>query len=130
EHLHLSFGSERTVSGLNGSHLLLDRAARFNGRHFHNHDDGIAGATDRCADDQRVDAFYALLTTYPNLDWISPTLEIADRAARFRALYHLRTPDALQAATAVQVGATAFITNDLAFERVATVNTVIVDRFL
>jgi predicted nucleic acid-binding protein len=84
----------------------------------------------RCADDQRVDAFYALLTTYPNLDWISPTLEIADRAARFRALYHLRTPDALQAATAVQVGATAFITNDLAFERVATVNTVIVDRFL
>ena len=30
----------------------------------------------------RVDAFYALLSTYPNLEWIAPDLEIADRAAR------------------------------------------------
>jgi len=32
--------------------------------------------------EQRVDEFYALLSTYPNLEWISPNLEIADIAAR------------------------------------------------
>ena len=27
----------------------------------------------------RVNRFYALLSTYPHLDWIAPTLEIADQ---------------------------------------------------
>lgn len=54
----------------------------------------------RDSDEQRVDEFYALLSTYPNLDWIAPNLEIADVAARIRAVHRLRTPDALQAATA------------------------------
>jgi predicted nucleic acid-binding protein len=57
--------------------------------------------------EQRVDEFYALLSTYPNLEWISPNLEIADIAARIRATHRLRTPDALQAATAVHARATA-----------------------
>ncbi len=38
-------------------------------------------------------------------------------AARMRALYGLKTPDALQAATAVRSGATAFITNDAGLKR-------------
>ena len=32
----------------------------------------------RDSDEQRVDEFYGLLSTYPNLDWIAPNLEIAD----------------------------------------------------
>lgn len=68
--------------------------------------------------EQKVDEFYALLTTYPNLDWIAPSLEIADIAARIRATQRLRTPDALQAATAVHARATGLITNDRVFERV------------
>ncbi len=68
--------------------------------------------------EQKVDKFYALLTTYPNLDWIAPSLEIADMAARIRATYRLRTPDALQAATAMHARATGLITNDQVFERV------------
>ncbi len=51
----------------------------------------------RDSDEQRVDEFYALLSTLPNLDWIAPNLEIADVAARLRAGHRLRTPDALQA---------------------------------
>ncbi|OFW44686.1 MAG: hypothetical protein A3J28_16605 [Acidobacteria bacterium RIFCSPLOWO2_12_FULL_60_22] len=39
----------------------------------------------RDSDEQRVDEFYGLLSTYPNLDWIAPNLEIADLAARIRA---------------------------------------------
>ncbi len=68
--------------------------------------------------EQKVDEFYALLRTYPNLDWIAPSLEIADIAARIRATHRLRTPDALQAATAVHARATGLITNDQVFERV------------
>ena len=82
------------------------------------------------SDDQRVDVFYSLLTTYPNLDWIAPNLEIADVAARLRALHRLRTPDALQAATAEHSGATGLITNDAAFERVKTFETLVLEELL
>jgi predicted nucleic acid-binding protein len=82
----------------------------------------------RARDEQRVDEFYALLSTYPNLDWVAPNLEIADLAARLRALYRLRTPDALQAATAVHAGATALITNDTVFERVEGFEALVLER--
>jgi len=84
----------------------------------------------RDSGEQRVDEFYALLSTYPNLEWIAPNLEIADAAARLRALHRLRTPDALLAATAGHSGATGLITNDAAFERVATFETLVLDRLL
>lgn len=81
-------------------------------------------------DEQRVDEFYGLLSTYPNLDWIAPNLEIADLAARIRALHRLRTPDALQAATAVHTLATGLLTNDPAFERVESFETVVLDQLV
>jgi predicted nucleic acid-binding protein len=77
--------------------------------------------------DQRADEFYGLLSTYPNLDWIAPDLEIADLAARIRALHRLRTPDALQAATAVHAQATGLITNDPVFERIGSFETMVLD---
>lgn len=81
-------------------------------------------------DVQRVDEFYGLLSTYPNLDWIAPDLGIADLAARLRAGHRLRTPDALQAATALHAHATGLITNDPVFTRVATLETLVLDRLL
>jgi predicted nucleic acid-binding protein len=66
----------------------------------------------------RVDEFYRLLSAFPNLEWIAPSLEIADTAARIRATHRLRTPDALLAATATHAQATGLITNDGVFERV------------
>jgi predicted nucleic acid-binding protein len=80
--------------------------------------------------EERVDEFYALLSTYPNLDWIAPSLEVADLAARIRALHRLRTPDALQAATAVRAQATGLVTNDPVFERVEAFETLVLDRVL
>ena len=84
----------------------------------------------RDSDEQRVDEFYGLLSTYPNLDWLAPNLEIADLAALIRAIHRLRTPDALQAATAVQAVATGLITNDPVFERVKDFETLILERLL
>jgi predicted nucleic acid-binding protein len=84
----------------------------------------------RVADQQQADEFYVLLSTYPNLEWMAPNLEIADRAARLRALHGLRTPDALQASTAVHARATGFVTNDSTFERVKDFETLLLDRLL
>lgn len=84
----------------------------------------------RSGGELRVDEFYALLTDFPALDWVPPTLKIADIAARIRAAHGLRTPDALQAATAVHSGATGLITNDSVFERVENIETLVLERHL
>ncbi len=84
----------------------------------------------RSGDESRVDEFYGLLSTYPNLDWIAPDLEVADLAARLRDQHRLRTPDALQAATAAHAGASALITNDAVFERVPVFETLVLDSLL
>jgi predicted nucleic acid-binding protein len=84
----------------------------------------------RDANEYRVDEFFGLLSTYPNLEWIAPDLEVADIAARIRATHRLRTPDALQAACAVQAQATGLITNDPVFERVENFETLVLDRLL
>ena len=84
----------------------------------------------RDLDEQRVDDIYALLSTFPNLEWIAPNLEITDLAGRIRARHRLRTPDALQAATAAHAQATGWITNDPVFERVPDFQTLVLDRVL
>jgi predicted nucleic acid-binding protein len=84
----------------------------------------------RDKDEHRVDAFYGLLSTYPNLQWIAPDLETADLAAKLRAAHRLRTPDALQAATAIGARAMGFVTNDPVFERIEEIDTAILDQFL
>lgn len=84
----------------------------------------------RNGDEQHVNEFYGLLSTYPNLDWIRPDLDVADAAARIRAAHRLRTPDALQAATAAKAQATGFITNDPVFERLDAFETLVLDQVL
>jgi predicted nucleic acid-binding protein len=84
----------------------------------------------RAHDVVRVSELFGLLSTYPNLEWIAPTLEIADLAAQFRALHRLRTPDALQAATAVHSGAPALVTNDPVFQRIPNLDVLILDDFV
>ncbi|HWB82547.1 MAG TPA: PIN domain-containing protein [Bryobacteraceae bacterium] len=84
----------------------------------------------RDSDEQRVDQFFSLLSTYPHLEWIGPDLGIADLTARLRATHRLRTPDAIQAATAMQWGATALLTNDAVFERVTEMETLVLEKLV
>ena len=58
-------------------------------------------------------------------DEVSPE-EVARRAAQLRARYRLRPADALQAATALVYGATAFVTNDRQLMRLASLLDVVV----
>ena len=78
----------------------------------------------------RVNQIYALLSTYPHLEWIAPTLEVANRAAHPRAEYGLKTPDALQTATAVASAATGFVSNDIDFKRIEDLDVVLLDHLL
>lgn len=78
----------------------------------------------------QADAFYSLLTTLPNLEWIAPSLRIANSAASLRATYRLQTPDALIAATAIHSRATVFITNDPIFARIPNFDTLVLDQFV
>ncbi len=73
----------------------------------------------RFSDLDRVNSFYALLSTYPRLIWAAPSLDIADKAAQIRAEWNLKTPDAIQAATALAFQATGFFANDPVFKRVS-----------
>lgn len=84
----------------------------------------------RESDLQSAEKCYTLLSTYPNLEWISPSLEVATLAAEMRALHRLRTPDALQAATAAHAHATAMLTNDPIFRRVADFDVLVCDDFV
>ncbi len=52
----------------------------------------------------------------------------AERAAALRARYHLRLPDALQIAVALEAGCEAFLTNDRALKRVAELRVLVLDE--
>lgn len=55
-------------------------------------------------------------------------LATATSAADLRARYNLRTPDALQVATALAAGCDAFLTNDAALQRVSEVRVLVLDQ--
>ncbi|HEY0546908.1 MAG TPA: PIN domain-containing protein [Pyrinomonadaceae bacterium] len=59
-----------------------------------------------------------LLLNSRNFNLIPINATIAEMAADLRARYNLRTPDALQIAAALSAGCAAFLTNDLALQRV------------
>ncbi len=68
--------------------------------------------------DDKVRICEAFLEGLPNTHFVPPSVAIAKEAARLRAVHKLRTPDALLLATALEEGATAFLTNDARLKRV------------
>ena len=84
----------------------------------------------RTGDQRLMKTYYGLLKTYPNLTWIAPELDVAAVATRLRADYRLKTPDAIQAATAVHAKASAFMTNDPVFQRVRELDVLVLGELL
>ena len=70
------------------------------------------------------------LTTFPNLTLFEMGLDVARKASDLRALDRIKAPDAIQIATAILYGATAFLTNDRSFERVKEIDVLILDKLL
>ena len=75
--------------------------------------------------------YKALLYSYPNLEIAPFTVETAVLCAEVRARHRIRMPDALQIATALEKGATLFLTNDAALpERVGGVRIAVLKDLL
>jgi predicted nucleic acid-binding protein len=74
--------------------------------------------------------YEALLVNFPNLSIFDITRDVARIAARIRADFRVRSPDALQVATALIHGAEIFITNDQQLSRLQTIiDVIILDDF-
>lgn len=57
------------------------------------------------------------LRAFPNLSILDASAQVCTEAARLRAQYGLRTPDAVHGATALVANAHGIVTNDAGFER-------------
>jgi predicted nucleic acid-binding protein len=79
----------------------------------------------RLGKEEHVLKFYSLFTTYPHLKWMPLTLSISDLAAKLRAEHNLKTPDAIQMATALSGGATGFVCNDKVFLKIKNIECLI-----
>jgi predicted nucleic acid-binding protein len=77
-----------------------------------------------------ADGIFSVLLQMENIEWLSPSIGVADRAARARAAYQLRTVDAIQVATAITGGATGLVTNDQDFRRVTDLEVLMLDDLL
>jgi predicted nucleic acid-binding protein len=71
--------------------------------------------------------FHALLNAR-NLRTVPLSAAIAAEAARIRAVYQLKTPDAIQLATAKEGGATAFLTNDAGLAGIPGLRLVVLEQ--
>ena len=62
-----------------------------------------------------------------DLIWVELTRDVVELAAAIRVRHGLRTPDALQAACCLQLGAAhAMLTGDTAFQRIAGLNVALI----
>jgi len=70
-----------------------------------------------------IDEYRDILLNSGEIEVLGVDAAIAETAARLRATYRsLRTPDAIQLATAIERSCGAFITNDKRLQQVAEVN--------
>jgi predicted nucleic acid-binding protein len=80
--------------------------------------------------DDLVDRYTEILLSSTGLTTVAVSTDIAIEAASMRAAHRLKTPDAIQLATARQSGATAFLTNDNHFDGVAGLEIVTLNGLL
>lgn len=62
--------------------------------------------------------YEALLVSFPNLEIVDLDRDVIRQAARLRAEYRIRPPDALQAGACMLSGVEVFITNDGLLKRI------------
>ena len=75
--------------------------------------------------------YEALLINFPHLKTVEVSREVARQAAQLRANYNLRPADALQVATALVSGATAWVSNDKQLKRLeAVIEVLILEEFV
>ncbi len=81
----------------------------------------------RNGDTALVARYDELLLHTLHIDTLDVTTAVVREATRLRARYNLRTPDALQIATALHAGASAFLTNDQRLAVVPDITVLVLD---
>jgi predicted nucleic acid-binding protein len=66
----------------------------------------------------------------PSLALRSLDFALAQLAAQLRARYQLRTPDAIQVATAIEYGSSLFVTNDDRLRKITEIEILVLERWL
>ena len=82
----------------------------------------------RKGDTKLQQEYSELLLHSANFETMPIDADTAKRAATLRAVYNLRTPDALQIATALEFNCQAFLTNDTQLKRVTELRVLILDE--
>lgn len=72
--------------------------------------------------------FIDVVVTGTNTTFVSINQQVGETAARLRAQYNLRLPDALQMGTAIVAGCDAFLTNDAQLARVTELTVLVIDE--
>lgn len=71
-----------------------------------------------------------ILLNAEGLTTVEVSVAIAEKAAQLRSQYSLRTPDAVQIATALQSGATALLTNDIRWPVLPNLQMLVLDKLI
>ncbi len=77
-----------------------------------------------------AEEYRILLSTFPNLSLRTIDYNVASRAAGLRAIYRIGAADALQLSTAIEEGASAFVTNDERLSKVKDMPVLTLRSFL
>jgi len=72
-----------------------------------------------------ISVYRKILLETQGLECLEIDQTVLELAARIRAEWRLRTPDAIHAATALRAGASLFLTNDTDFRKVPGLNVVL-----
>jgi predicted nucleic acid-binding protein len=75
----------------------------------------------RIGDNKLAGEYRDILMNSEGLKTYSIDIEISENAARLRAKYNIRTPDALQIATAITGNADIFLTNDQTLKKISEI---------
>lgn len=84
----------------------------------------------RLGDQKLVQQYRDILSDAPNFTTVAFVSNIAEEAARLRAVYNIRTPDAVQIATAIIGSAAFFLTNDMDLPAISELQIITLDDLL
>ncbi len=72
-----------------------------------------------------VEKYEQIITGSPNIEVIDIDLDIARKAAEIRAIYNLKTPDAIQVSASILQKADIFLSNDAGFQKIKEIPVVL-----
>ena len=79
---------------------------------------------------EAVKDYKFLLNNFPNLKMVNIDPKTAEKGAELRAKYGIRTPDALQIASAIENQATIFLSNDYQLKKIKEIETLVLKELV